>query len=347
MKISKEIKTGFFAILAIGLLIAGINFLKGNSFFGGDEVYYAYFPNTGGVTVANSVMVNGVVVGKVTNVELTNEKDSLKKVLVTFNIQVDDFKIPKGSVLEAGAVDLFNKGLILSVNPDISKGFYEPGDYLQGIVTVDITSQVKAYADPLVKKVQGAISSIDNMVTSLTAFWDTTATSEIEGSLGELKMAIHNLGLAAQQVQGLVGEEREKFSKIVSNVESISNNLKKSNEAITRIVTNADDFSAKLVSLDLKNVINEAKGTLSELNGVLKKANSTDGTIGLLLNDTKLYEKLNKTNDELEKFVNDLRLHPERYIHISLLGAKSKGVPLTEDEEKKLRQLLDSTNTEK
>ncbi len=343
MKISKEIVTGVIAILAIGLLVAGINFLKGNSFFGGDEVYYAYLPNSGGIAVASSVMVNGVAVGKVTDIELTNEKDSLKKVLVTFNIQEKGFKIPKGSTIEAGALDLFNKGLILSIAPDISKGFHVPGDKLQGIVTIDITTQVKAYADPLVKKVQGAISSIDNMVTSLTAFWDTTATSEIEGSLGELKMAIHNLGVVADQVQGLVSEEREKFSRIVSNVESITANIKKSNDAVNDIVGNAKKFTDELVTLNFKKIINEATSTISSLNAVIQKANSPDGSIGLLLNDTKLYDNLVETNNELQMLVNDLRLHPERYIHISLLGTKTKGVPLTEQEEKRLRELLDTT----
>ncbi len=343
MKISKEIVTGIIAILAIGLLVAGINFLKGNSFFGGDEVYHAYLPNSGGIAVASSVMVNGVAVGKVIDIELTNEKDSLKKVLVTFNIQEKGFKIPKGSSIEAGALDLFNKGLILSLSPDISKGFYAPGDYLQGIVTVDITTQVKAYADPLVKKVQGAISSIDNMVTSLTAFWDTTATSEIEGSLGELKLAIHNLGLVADQVQGMVVEEKDKFSRIVSNVESITANIKKSNDAVNEIIGNAKNFSDELVTINFKKIINDATATINSLNGVIQKANSPDGSIGMLLNDTKLYDNLVETNNELQLLVNDLRLHPERYIHISLLGTKTKGVPLTEQEEKRLRQLLDTT----
>jgi phospholipid/cholesterol/gamma-HCH transport system substrate-binding protein len=263
--------------------------------------------------------------------------------LVTFNIQEKGFKIPKGSSIEAGSLDLFNKGLILSISPDISKGFYAPGDYLQGIVTIDITTQVKAYADPLVKKVQGAISSIDNMVTSLTAFWDTTATSEIEGSLGELKLAIHNLGLVADQVQGMVVEEKDKFSRIVSNVESITANIRKSNDAVNEIVGNAKKFSDELVTVNFKKIINEATATISSLNGVIQKANSPDGSIGMLLNDTKLYDNLVETNNELQMLVNDLRLHPERYIHISLLGTKTKGLPLTEQEEKRLRQLIDTT----
>lgn len=342
MKISKEIKTGVIAIVSIGLLIAGINFLKGNSFFGGDEVYYAYFPNSGGVAIAGSVMVNGVVVGKVLDIELTDSPDSLKKVLIKFNIQDRDFKIPKGTIIEAGAIDLFNKGLILKMKPEFSGSYYKPGDYIQGIVTVDITTQVKAYADPLVQKVQTALSSIDKMVTSLNSFWDTTATSEIKGSMRELKLAIHKLSAVAGEVEFLVADSRVKFERILANVESISSNVKKSNDMVTSIIGNTKKITDDLVTADFKTIIADATASIKNLNKVLDLATNGDGTLGKLINDKKLYEELVNTNLELQNLVNDIQLHPERYIHFSVLGAKTKGVPLTTSEEKKLRQLLDS-----
>jgi phospholipid/cholesterol/gamma-HCH transport system substrate-binding protein len=342
LKISKEIKAGVIAIAAIGLLVAGVNFLKGNSFFGGDQVYYAYFPNSGGVAVASSVMVNGVVVGKITKIQLTNKPDSLKKVLITFNIQDRSLKIPRQSVIEAGAIDLFNKGLILKLNSDISQGYYEAGATIKGIVSVDITSQVKAYADPLVQKVQTALGSIDKMVNSLSSFWDTTATSEIKGSMRELKMAIHKLGNVAGQMESLVSDERQKFSKIMSNIESISSNLKKSNDQVTAIIGNTKKISDDLLTSDFKAVISNASITIKSLNEMLDKTKKGEGSLGKLINDDKLYNALLSTSDELQNLVDDLQLHPERYIHFSLLGAKTKGLPLTGNEEKSLRKLLDS-----
>ena len=55
----------------------------------------------------------------------------------------------------------------------------------------------------------------------------------------------------------------------------------------------------------------------------------------------KLYNKY-PTNKELQNLVLDLQAHPERYIHFSMLGSKTKGVPLSPSEEKRLRKLLDS-----
>jgi len=342
LKIPKEVTTGIVTILAIALLVTGVNFLKGNSFFGGDQVYYAYFPNTGGVTPATSVYVNGVVVGKVLSVDLTEEKDSIKRVVMKFNITDPDFKIPRGSEIQAGSFDMFTKGLILNVSNDISKGYYPEGSKIQGAVSVDITSQVKAYADPISQKVQAMMTSIDRMVNSVSAFWDTSATSEIESSIKEVRIAIKKFGNAANEIEGLVIEEKAKISRIMTNVEQITVNLKKANDTVKAIIGNVKHITDDLVTADFSGVMENAKNTLRSINETLDKANKGEGTLGKLLSDEQLYTELVKTNQELQNLVNDLQIHPERYIHFSVFGAKTKGVPLTNNEEKKLKDFLDT-----
>ena len=74
----------------------------------------------------------------------------------------------------------------------------------------------------------------------------------------------------------------------------------------------------------------------------LEEVNSGKGSIGKLIKDDALYNELVKTNKELQELVDDIEIHPERYIHFSVLGAKTKGVPLSNKDEKKLRKFLDS-----
>lgn len=347
MKISKEIKTGIIAIAAIGLLVAGVNFLKGNSFFGGDDIYYVYFPNTAGVTPATSVVVNGVIIGKVLEVELTGSQEINKQVMMTFNISDKDFKIPKGSDVKAGGIDLLTKGIIIFPNHEATNGYYKPGDKIQGIVSVDMLGEVKAYADPLVAKVQTALGSLDKFINQVSSFWDTTATTELKGSMKELQVAIRKLGNVAEEVEGLVASEKIKLGRIFSNVESITGNLEKSNAQITAILGNAKQLSDDLVSADFKGTIAEAKNTLTKFNLLLENANNGEGTLGKLLADDELYNQLNKTNERLQNLVEDIEIHPERYIHFSVFGAKTKGVPLSPSEERQLKQLLDSNKVKK
>ena len=342
MKISKEIKTGLIAIAAVALLVTGVNFLKGNSFFGGDDVYYAYFANSGGVVPASTVIVNGVEVGKVLTVDLTQEQDSAKRVLISFNIKDDGFKIARSSSIEVGALDFFTKGMIIQPGSDLSKGYYNPGDKIQGVVSVDLISQVKSYVEPINQKLQKMMTSVDEVITSISAFWDTTATSSLEGSMQEVKLAIRRFGTVAVEVEDMVKTERVQLHKILANVDNITKNLNLSNDKITAILGNAKKITDDLVTADFKTVIGDAQKTIRTLNDLLKNATEGKGTLGMLLNDQKLYDELVNTNKELQNLVNDLQLHPERYIHFSVLGAKTKGVPLNTSEEKKLRKLLDS-----
>jgi phospholipid/cholesterol/gamma-HCH transport system substrate-binding protein len=338
----KEIITGLATIAAIALLITGVNFLKGNSFFGGDQIYYAYFPNSAGVTPATSVYVNGVDVGKVLEVDLTGSKDSLQRVLIKFNITDDELRIVKNSIIEAGGIDMFTKGLTIRMNPDLTAGYYAEESKIQGVVTVDMISQVKAYADPLTQKVQGMMSSIDKMVTAVTAFWDTTATSQIEESMKEVKIAIKKFGNAANEIETMLVDERIRFSRIMSNVEAITANIKKSNDTVKAIVGNVKHITDDLVTSEFKQAISNATQTLATMNQTLEAANRGEGTLGKLLGDDELYKQLVQTNKDLQNLVNDLTVHPERYIHFSVIGAKTKGVPLTNKEEHKLKKFLDS-----
>ena len=113
MKLPKELKAGIITLLAIGLLVAGINFLKGNSFFGGDDEYIAYFPNSGNLAPATSVYVNGVAIGKVLSVDYVGTEDSLSKVKVRFTIQDDNIRIPRGSEVKIASIDALTKGIVL------------------------------------------------------------------------------------------------------------------------------------------------------------------------------------------------------------------------------------------
>jgi phospholipid/cholesterol/gamma-HCH transport system substrate-binding protein len=342
LKVSKELKAGVVTVLAIVLLVAGINFLKGNSFFGGDDEYVAYFPNSGNLAPATSVYVNGVAVGKVLSVEYAGHEDSLSKVRVTFTIQNDDVKIPRDSDVIIGSVDPLTKGVILKLGGDLSKGYYKPGERIQGIVDQDLLTQLKTYADPVVQKMKDLIENLDRTVTSVSAFWDTTATSELEASMNEIQIAIKRFGNVAVEVEDLVASEKAKLSKIISNMESISTNLRASNEKIAGIIGNTKKITDDLVTVNYKGVIEDAQKTIQKLNQTLEDANSGKGTLGKLLHDEKLYNELVNTNKQLQELVQDIELHPERYIHFSVLGARTKGVPLSGQEEKKLRKLLDT-----
>nr|WP_299201431.1 MlaD family protein [uncultured Brumimicrobium sp.] len=344
MKVSKEFKTGLAVILSTALLIFGVNYLKGNSFFGGDEIYYAYFPTSGTLTPSSSVTLNGVEVGKVLNVDLVNPNsytDPNKRVLVKFSIFTEGLSLAKGSGIKI-VPGVLNTGVQLQQNFVAEQGYHSVGDTLNGTVSQEITEQIETQLLPVKRKLEDLMTSIDNIVNSITVFWDTSAAHTLDQGLNEVKIAISRFGRVAYNLDNMILDEKAKLGRIFDNVENITYNFKETNLEIQKAVGNVVDITDSLMTVDFKNAISEATTTLQKLNGLLEDASEGNGTLGKLLKDEQLYDELNTTNQRLQNLVDDIKVHPERYIHFSVFGTKSKGVPITKDEERKLKKMLDT-----
>lgn len=344
MRVSKEFKTGLVVVLATALLIYGVNYLKGNSFFGGDDVYYAYFPTSGALTPSSSVTMNGVEIGKVLSVDLVDPNkfvDKDKRVLVKFNIQNDRLQLARGSGIEI-VPGVLSTGIQLEQNYIGDEGFHKVGDTLTGSVSEEITEQIEKQLLPVKRKMEDLMTSIEGIVNSVTSFWDTSAANTLDQGLNEVKIAISRFGRVAYNVDNMIADERAKLGRIFDNVESITKNFKESNDEIKKAVGNVTELTDSLLTVDFKTAMDEAVGTLKKLNSLLEETSEGNGTLGKLLEDEQLYNELNKTNQELQELVEDIKVHPERYIHMSVFGSKTKGVPITKDEERKLKKILDS-----
>jgi phospholipid/cholesterol/gamma-HCH transport system substrate-binding protein len=92
-----------------------------------------------------------------------------------------------------------------------------------------------------------------------------------------------------------------------------------------------------LAALELDKTLSKVQATLDNLNTTLNQINSGQGTAGKLVSDPKLYQNLNATANSLNILLQDLRLHPKRYINVSVFGRKDKTGPL-------MQPLPDSAN---
>jgi phospholipid/cholesterol/gamma-HCH transport system substrate-binding protein len=270
---------------------------------------------------------------------IENHPDDLTKVIVQFTITKSGLKIPHGSFAEIASPSLLSKGLILHYDYN-SKSYFNEQDTLPGQVALDISDAVTQQILPVKEKLERLMGSIEHMVVSINAFWDTTAAQSLDGSLLEVKVAISRFGNLAKNLDDMVYSEKVRLAQIMNNVEQITANLNASNAKISRIIGNVESLTDSLLTSDFKNAIASATATLNKINGALNKAANGEGTLGKLLHDDALHEELIATNKALQSLVTDIERNPERYIHFSVLGRKEKVVKLTPEEEKKLREML-------
>jgi phospholipid/cholesterol/gamma-HCH transport system substrate-binding protein len=340
LKVSKEFKTGLVVIIAIATLVVGVNFLKGINLFSQEMTVYAKYDRiSSNLSTSSVVKYRGIVVGQVRSTQLNPDNPS--EVVVEFAITHDELRIPEHSIAKIVTPVIGDSWIELQLS-DTTDTYIESGDFIVGVLDRTVTEALDEELAPVKRKLEDLMGSIDDIVVSIGAFWDTSAAYTIDESLYEVKAAISKFGLTATKLNLLIDNETERLGRIFANVEGITSNLRLSNAKISGIISNVEGLTDSLVKSDFKLVIKEAKNTLQHVNSLMKDIQNGEGTIGKLIHDDSLYTELIITNKRLQNLVDDLQAHPERYIHFSVFGKKTKGVQLTPADEKNLRIMLDT-----
>ncbi|MEQ1798281.1 MAG: MlaD family protein [Lacibacter sp.] len=328
MKVSNETKVGALTVIAVTLLVLGYNFLKGKSLLKKSNVIYARFADVGALEISNMVKIKGFRIGNVYKID--NMDKDVSEVIVTINM-TEEINIPKNSVA------VINSSLTgsasISVLPGNATSFISFGDTLQSSSNPDILSKVMTSVDPVMANVKQAIDSLKLVLSNLNSVFD-------EHTKANLKAVIGNLKTTSDDLTVMLNSKNGALAKTLNNVETFTTNLNGNNEKLNTTIENLKNTSQKLSELELKETVANLNNTISQLQGILQKANKGDGTLGLLINDPKLYNNLQNTSRSLNILLDDFKLHPKRYVSVSVFGKKDKTEPLK-------APLADSINNQK
>lgn len=294
--ITKEVRIGIAGIIALCLLVYGINYLKGINMFKPSSYFYVKFKNVNGLAKSSPVFADGVRVGIVRDIYYDyNQAES-----VIVEVELDtELRIPKGSSAELtselmGGVKM---DILLANNP---RERYAIGDTIPGNLNTGMMESVAA----LMPQIERMLPKLDSIMTSLNTI---LGDQSIPATLHSVEKMTANLEVTSGQLKVLMGRDipqlTGKLNTLGDNFISISDNLKK---------------------IDYANTFNEIEQTLANVKMITEKLNSKDNTVGLLLNDPQLYNNLNATTANAASLLEDLKEHPKRYVHFSLFGKKDK-----------------------
>jgi phospholipid/cholesterol/gamma-HCH transport system substrate-binding protein len=314
MKISNETKVGALTAVAITVLILGFNFLKGKS-VSGKEVY-AVFPNVEKLVTSNPVFINGLQVGKVTNLQ---EKDkNMSGIVVTITL-TKDLNIPRNTVATLNSELLGTTGVILHLGNGTS--YLKEGDTLRTERSMGMTDKLQQSIDPAIDNVNKTLLSLDEVIQKLNTILDPNTRNNLQG-------IITNLAVSSQSLQQLLNTETGMLAKSIGNLHSITADFKRNGPKLDSTFTNLQTATDKLSKAKIAEAIESMQRTMARLETGIAKIDSKEGTVGLLLNDRQLYDEVRRTNRSLTILLDDLRINPKRYINISLFGPKDKKGPL-------------------
>ena len=313
MKISNETKIGALTAIAIALLFLGFNFLKGKTFFGKSHNLFAKYTNVQGLAASNPVVINGLQVGTVYSI--TTDKN-MKEILVNMNL-TKDVNIPVNSIA------IIKPSLLGITSIEITLGnattYISKNDTIATKASSGIFTDVLSKVDPVLYQVTKAVTSIDSILMKVNQVLDPNAKNNIAGTLANLNKTTANLIGSSASLQILLNTQTGALAGTLNNLNSFTSTLDKNSGKIN----NMDKTATNLSNLDLQQTLNTLNSTIGDLKAAIGKFDKKDGTLGLLLNDTKLYENLRATSNKLNLLIDDVKVNPKRYVNISVFGRKN------------------------
>jgi phospholipid/cholesterol/gamma-HCH transport system substrate-binding protein len=313
MKVSNETKTGALTAVAITVLILGYSFLKGNDVFSGSNKFYAVYRSVEGLTVSKPVLVNGFQIGRISKMELHTDG----RTTVEFKID-PKYNIPTNTLAKLQSTDLLgSKAVVFELGN--STQYAEDQDTLRA----DIEGSLAESLQPIQKKAEVLMTKVDSALGAINKIMNPRFQKNVDRSFTSIANSLQTLENTTKKIDAIIGAQSSHINGIMANAEATSGNLKTSTARLNGISQNFERFSADLSNSNIKGTLENANKAVGELQATLTKVNSTEGSLGLLLNDTKMYDNLNSASNNLNNLFIDIKAHPSRYVHFSVFGKKA------------------------
>ena len=304
MRLSKEIKAAFFVLSTILLFIFGFNYLKGSSILDKQKTIFAVYDEVDGLLVGANVMINGLSIGNVTELDFLPNST---KIIVTLKVK-DKLNFSSksiASIYETGVLG----GLAISIEPVFEReSIVKTGDTLMSSVRPGLTELINRQIEPLSRQLQSTITSVDSIFTGASNVLNRQTQEEIKESISVLTSAINAIKNSSVIIEEILTSKNTQINNTLDNFEKISANL--------------SNVSDELNSFGLSSLLTNLEVSVNGISSIVDKLDSDNSTLGKLINEDEVYNNLNSSLESLNILINDIKTNPKKYVHFSVFGRK-------------------------
>lgn len=291
---SKEVKIGIGFVVALFLLYAGINFLKGINIFKPANSYTVVFDDVTGLTLSSPVIMNGYQVGLVYSMELDQKEDN--KVVVVLNLN-KGVKITKGSKVKLDVSLMGSATVIIDKNPETQE-LYTSSDRIPGIRQLGM---MESMGQTVLPQVGNLIPKIDSILSGVQLLVTNPALTQ---SLENVNVITSELTTASRQLNQMMTVMNKDIPKLANNMTTVSSDLAQ--------------VSGQFKTMDFQKSYQSIDSTLQNIQALTNKLNSKDNSVGLLMNDRQLYDSLVSTMGNASLLLKDVKENPSKYINVKV-----------------------------
>lgn len=325
LKISNETKVGSLTAIAIVLLIIGYNYLKGNNLLAArGEKIYAVFDNVGSLEVSNPVFVKGLQVGTVHDKQESDK--NVSRIVVTIKLS-KEINIPDNSTAIISSNPLGTSSIDIKFGN--ANGFLKDGDTLNTKSSESLLTMIKGTLDPTLMRLNHTLETIDSSVRHIGNVFNNATQANLHALIANLKLTSDELVTVSQSIKTMTDPANGSLAKSLKHVETLTDSISSRSGSVARSLDNVEKVTSSLAKSDMEGTVAKLKAATEKLSGILEKIDKGEGSLGLLVNDKKLYNELTSAIYNYKMLAQDLKVHPKRYVSFSVFGKKDKGGYLT------------------
>jgi phospholipid/cholesterol/gamma-HCH transport system substrate-binding protein len=208
--------------------------------------------------------------------------------------------------------------------------FLKSGDTLRSVENAGMLGAISNKLGPLSDQLTTTLVTLDSLMRNFNSLLDTNTKGNLRSVISNLNDATGHITASTISLEKLLNVQSGALAQSLANIDEFTGNLAKNNSKIDSTLAYLQITTRNLSEADIDGLINGFKRSADSLSSIINHINSTDGSLGALINDKALYNNLNNITRSLNVLLDDLRVHPKRYVNISVFGKKDKGDYLTE-----------------
>jgi len=336
------------AILCLGILLLLLGNVPTIGRFGHKQkTIYVMFTQAPGVSRDTPVRKNGILIGRVTDVELRDDPDA-RGVLVTTAID-DNKTVYRNEVCRIGGSLLGDAVLefVLSGDKKLANTPLQSGETILGIASSDplqLIGNLEATLSESLKSVANTSDEIGKLVRRVSDLLENNdeqiarVANKAEETLDQIRQVAKNADevLGDEEVKRNFKQAMTEFPGVIKDTHDAIGSFKSTLESADRNLKNVEGLTKPLGQRG-EQLVNNLDHTTAKLDRVLddmaqfsQALNDPNGSLGQLLRNPQLYQHIESTvtnvdelTRELKPIIRDARAFSDKISrHPELLGVR-------------------------